>query len=100
MANELSVNGGPNYTSLLTNGPNSLHNLAVQQFKNYSMSDIMAANVAIAYNNAIRAGAAVSSNPNSVIQNVRRLQSVPQLDLYRMLTLLLCQLGNHADYPQ
>lgn len=101
-ANELSVLGGPNFTSLITSPlAGGLLKQENDLFEKFSRDDIDAAKTAIAYKNAIAAGAAVSSDPNVTINSVKHMvNNVDTITMEKMETLLMCLLGVHKTYPQ
>lgn len=100
LANELSVNGGTNYTNVLTAGPTSLRNAAKQQFDHWDRDAMDSAELAIYYNNAINAGAEVSNSPPTVMQSVNALlNNVPEDDMRKMEIFLECALGAHRNPP-
>lgn len=104
MSNELAQNGGTNYVNNLTDGTvgggaTNLLNDSIQLFDHWDRDALMAAQVAITYNDAINAGAPVSNVPNTVEPSIRKLQSVCEDRLMKMYTLLMCQLGAHRKPP-
>jgi hypothetical protein len=100
MANELSVNGGTNYTNVLTQGPTSLRYAAKQKFDHWDRDAMDSAEVAITYNNAIEAGANVSNLPNTVIHQIPfLLNNIGEDDLMKMYIFLECALGVHRNPP-
>lgn len=102
LANELSVNGGTNYTNVLSNGPTSLRNAAKQQFDHWDRDAMDSAELAIMYNNAVTAGATgpgISTTPANVMPFVRRLMNISEDDLVKMEIFLECALGAHRKPP-
>lgn len=103
LANELKANGGTDYTGILTRpvspGGQSLLNDTQQLFKNWNRDEMKVAETAIYYNNAIAAGATVSTVPATTQPLVRRLEQVNEDMLVKMKTLLLCDLGAHRKPP-
>jgi|SRR6267154_3154108 len=100
LANELSSIGGTNYTNSFTLGTPNLLNDTIQQFSHWDMDAMDSAMVAIDFNNAIAAGALVSSDPNVTIPHIRRVTQIDEIMLKKMEIELLCQLGRHKSYPQ
>lgn len=107
-ANELKAIGGTDYTaSIVSGGGSSLlasevaYLQTVQDgYVEFVPTPIM---VAIFYNNAVNAGASVSSNVNTTVQSVTQLcnpSGTTRPQMKRMLYALLCQLGSHKNYPQ
>ena len=107
-ANELKAIGGTDYTNDLTGsdagslltGEAAYLQIVQDGYVEFAPTPIM---VAIFYNNAINAGATVSSVVNTTVQRVKYLcnpsgATMPQMK--RMLYALLCQLGSHKSYPQ
>lgn len=103
LANELKANGGHDYTTTLTRptapGGQSLLNDATQLFKNWNRDEMNVAETAIYYNNAVAAGAIVSTTPAITEPNIRRTEQVDEDRLNWMKTYLLCQLGAHRKPP-
>lgn len=102
MANELSVNGGTNYTNALTVGPTSLRNVAKQSFDHWNRDEVCTGDLAVAYNNAVNAGASgpyITTVPSTVMVQVRRLLNVSEDDMNKMLLFLECALGAHRNPP-
>jgi hypothetical protein len=96
-ANELSTIGGTNYTSVLST---TLQSDAIALFQRWDRDAMDSAELAVFYNNAVAAGASVSADPNSVVNNVRRMENISEDKLMKMLVYLECQLGRHKTYPQ
>ena len=108
MANELATIGGTNYigdidgtagTSLLLNETSYLKTVQ-DGYVEFVPTPIQ---VAIAYNNALSAGASVTSAVNTTVLSCRHLcnpSGTPFPTMQRMYFALLCQLGRHKVYPQ
>lgn len=99
MTNELAQNGGPNFTTNLTDSTTSLQYLSIQQFDHWDRDALDAAEVAIMYNNAVNVGATVSNVPNVVLPSIRRMCQIPEDRLRKMYVYLECQLGAHRNPP-
>jgi hypothetical protein len=102
--NELAQNGGPNYTTHLSDGvvgggATNLLNDSVQLFDHWDRDALDAAEVAIYFNNAVNAGAIVSNVPNTVQNSIRRMEQISEDRLRKMLIYLECQLGAHRNPP-
>lgn len=102
MANELKMIGGTDYTAkLVIPGAGGLLDDTKQLFDKYSEDDMDAARTAIAFDDAVAAGAAVSSTPNVTINSVKHMvNNLNEITLHKMETLLMCKLGVHKTYPQ
>ena len=96
-ANELSVIGGTNYTNLLNT---TLVSDANSLLNNFDKDAVDAAELAVYYNNAVSAGATVSTDPNANAIKIQALNQLDDITLQKMLVTLLCQLGRHKSYPQ
>lgn len=96
LSNELSVIGGTDYTNQFTG---TLVADATEFIGQADPNQFKIGLLQILYNNAVNAGATVSSDPSTINAATRCcLQSSPLMDA--MILLLLCKLGYHADYPQ
>jgi hypothetical protein len=95
MVKELAAIGGTDYSAALTS---TLLTDSVALAKTLNADERSAAVLAIAYNNAVAAGASVSTNINTLMGNIKCLVNVP--DLEAMKLLLLCKLGVHKSYTQ
>lgn len=93
-AKELAAIGGTDFTSdLLGTDVASLLYAETQVLLTANDDELKTAMLAIAYNNAVAAGASVSSDPAIFSQNIKCLINAPTPVLQRFLILLECQLG-------
>ncbi len=95
MAKELAAMGGTNYTTVLDS---TLIQDAVALARTMSRSQMRTAIMTIYKQNAIAAGASISSDTSSLLDSVKCLFNYPNLDQVELL--LLCKLGVHKNYPQ
>lgn len=100
-ANELSVIGGTNYTNVLA----STLVLDATNFAGQATSPVHSFNpgtefdqarLAIAYNNAVTAGASLASDINELMASIAPLSKATERQLDAILLMLECQLGAHA----
>lgn len=96
MANELSVNGGTNYTNVLASTLLADANTLGQ---NFTDEQIKQAELAVARNNAVAAGAAISSDIDTLMGSIAPLSKTNAKQLALMRLLLLCKLGAHRSPP-
>ncbi len=93
---QLAAIGGTDYRSLLAT---TLLSDAATLTCGFDKSDLDAAMVQIAYNNATTAGASVGTLATQV-NNARCLEQATEDQLDEALVLLQCKLGVHKAYPQ
>lgn len=104
-ANELSRIGGTNYTNLLgtTLIRDAINFVGQSNYRPDSFnagSDYEHALLVIAYNSAVSAGAAISTNINTLMASIAPLSKTPEPHLDAILLMLECKLGVHKAYPQ
>ena len=97
MVNELAAIGGTDYTAALGT---TLLDDANDLISAMTRDDREVAELSIAFNNAVEAGATLSTDVNTLIEDVRLLVDASDDQLQQMYLLLLCKLGVHKDYPQ
>lgn len=95
MAKELAAIGGTDYTSALST---TLVSDATDLFKTMSPDERLTARLSMATQAATNAGATVSSNIQTLMDEIKCLKNVPDLEACELL--LLCKLGYHKHYPQ
>lgn len=101
LANQLSVIGGNNYTNLLTSvAAGGLMKAQNDLFERATPPQLDQAWTMICYNNAVAAGAAISSSIQTLMTNIAPLQRLDMDTLEKMELTLLCQLGVSKAYPQ
>lgn len=91
MALELAAIGGTDYTADLA----TLNADADDLTCGMQPDDLDSAKLAIAYNNAVAAGATVETDKNALAEDVKCLAQYPPHVLRNMELLLMCQLGAH-----
>lgn len=96
---ELAANEGTSYTL----GVNGTLLADAVSYNTMTEDQIQVANVVIAYNNAVSAGA-TPPDANTGIQDLQEqikcVENFGPRMMQQMKLLLECQLGRHADYPQ
>jgi len=97
MANELSVIGGTNYTNTLTS---TLLTDATALYRTMNPSQRQLAILSIYKNNAVNAGATISSDIQALMASIKCLVNMTPDQLQQAEILLLCQLGFHKTRPQ
>lgn len=96
LASELKANGGTDYTTGLNT---TLLNATIQLFEGWDMDAVDSAELTVFYKNALSAGASVVVAPHINIQNVKCIRGVSEEYLIKMMVLLECALGKHANPP-
>lgn len=97
MVNELAALGGTDYTAALGT---TLLDDANDLISQMTRDDRAVAELSIAFNNAVEAGATLSSDVDTLMGEARLLMDASPDTLQQMYLLLLCKLGVHKDYPQ
>jgi hypothetical protein len=96
MAKHLAAIGGTDYTSDIA----TLRSDANALTCGMSPDDMATAAAVVEYNNAVAAGASVSSTPSALASDVKCLDDQPDHALEQMELLLRCKLGRAQGYPQ
>lgn len=94
---QLAALGTTDYSSVLTT---DLYRDAVNFARTTNSAERTAMGLAILKNQAVAAGATISSDINALMSSIACLVNVPEADLGAMDLLLNCQLGVHKSYPQ
>jgi hypothetical protein len=97
-AKELNALGGTNYTAQL--GPSGTLNTAAAAYNTMADWQVRLAQLVIEQDNANSAGAAISTNIQTLMDEIKCLENFPDATLDRMDLLLTCLLGRHAAWPQ
>lgn len=95
MVKELQALGGTNYSSVLDS---TLISDAVTFGETMNLAQRDLAELAIYRNNAVAAGATISSDTNVLADNVKCLDNYQNLNIVELM--LLCKLGVHKAYNQ
>ena len=95
MVKELQAIGGTNYSTSLDT---TLIADAVALARTMDLSQFRTAEMTIYKNNAVTAGATISSDTSSLLDSVKCLFNYPNLKQVELL--LLCKLGVHKAYTQ
>lgn len=96
---QLTAIGGTNYT-LGSGGTLSLASICYREFESNPFRPPSPYQLAIAYNNAVSAGAVPASTPNTMATAIACLKLFPDADLAAMQLQLYCALGRAKSYPQ
>ncbi len=104
-AKELAAIGGTNYTAvlastLLTDSNSFVGKASFNIDHEYGLSEFETAQLVIEKNNAVAAGASISSDINALMISIAPLSGANQRQLDAMLLFLLCRLGVHKAYTQ
>lgn len=97
-AKELAELGGTDYTAQL--GHSGTLNTAAAAYNTMADWQVELAHLVIQQDNANSAGAAISTNIQTLMDEIKCLEDFSNSTLDRMDLLLTCQLGRHAAYPQ
>lgn len=97
MVNELATIGGTDYTAALGT---TLLDDASDLISAMTRDDRAVAELSIYFNNAVEAGATLSSDVDTLMSEARLLVDATPDQLQQMYLLLLCKLGIHKSYPQ
>lgn len=89
---QLAAIGGTNYASQIAQLNIDANDLTCGM----SLDDLDSAELVIAYNNAVAAGASVNTAKNSLAADVKCLENYPPHVLRRMILALYCKLGRAA----
>lgn len=92
---ELAANGGTSYTL----GVNGTLLAAAKDYNTMTEDQISVANVVIAYNNAVSAGAAPASTIQGLQEAIKCIELFGPRMMEQMKLVLECQLGKHAAPP-
>ena len=103
--NHLKAIGGTDYTTTLATTLMTDSNTFVGQAVSSSdtvanPSDFETASIIIDRNNAVNAGATISSTLSALMTSIAPLSKARERQLDAMLLLLQCRLGSHKAYPQ
>lgn len=96
LANELSVNGGTNYTNVLASTLVSDANTFAQ---NLNPSQRYTVELSIHKDNAVAAGASLSTDFDTLMGSVAPLTKATPAQLANIRLMLLCKLGCHRTPP-
>lgn len=100
-AAELNAIGGADYMSnIFGSDAASLLNQSNAVFNRATDDQLRVARLAIAYKNALAAGASVSATPDSFSVSIAQLMQANDWQLKTMSIFLDCALGVHKSYPQ
>ncbi len=97
MAAQLAAIGGTDYTGVLGS---TLITDSRCRAQAYTPDDFRAVDIVIEKNNAVSAGASISSNIDTVVTQVKCLQNAQLAQLRAAEQYLRCQLGRAKTYPQ
>lgn len=97
-AKQLAAIGGTDYTAGL--GPDGSLNTAAVEFKTMNEFEVELAHLVIDKNNAVAAGATISSDIQTLMSEIKCLKNFDVPTLERMNLLLDCKLGRSKAYPQ
>jgi hypothetical protein len=97
LAAQLAAIGGTNYLGALGS---TLMTDSRCRFQAYTPDDYRAVDIVIEKNNAVSAGASISSNIDTVVTQVNCLQNAQLGQLRAAEQYLRCQLGRAKAYPQ
>lgn len=95
---ELAALGGTDYTAQL--GHSGTLNTAAAAYKTMKDWQVNLALLVIEQDNANSAGAEISTNIQTLMDEIKCLNDFPDATLDRMDLLLTCLLGRHAALPQ
>ncbi len=95
---QLAAIGGTSYT-LVSGGTLSLASICYRDFQS-PFQPATPYELAIAYANAVSAGAAPASTPDTMATAIACLHNFPDADLTAMQLQLYCALGRAKAYPQ
>lgn len=100
-ANELAAVGGTNYTttlaSTLISDATTFAGNAYDSINTWmDGSEFNTAQLVIEKNNAVAAGATISSNINTLMASIAPLSKATQWQLDAALLMLMCKLGKHT----
>lgn len=100
-AAELNAIGGADFTAnLFGSDAASLLNVSNAVFNRATDDQLRVAKLAIAYKNALAAGANVSASPSVFPAEIAQLMQANDFQLKTMSLFLDCALGVHKSYPQ